>query len=75
MDRGPVLSSADGTKGFHALFYGLPANPLATTRALYQINYSGTLPRRGASFEATLRTAVGDKTTTDRVSVVQISGP
>ena len=76
--EGPVFSSVDGTfeGGFHARFYGLPADPLATTRALYLLDYSGPLPPRGTSFTATLRTAVGDRpTTTDRVSVVHISGP
>jgi hypothetical protein len=58
--EGPVSSSVDGTfaGGFHAVFYGVPADPLATNRALYyQIDYNGSLPRRGTSFEATLRTA------------------
>jgi hypothetical protein len=76
--EGPVSSSVDGTfeGGFHAAFFGLPADPRAVTRALYLIDYTGPLPRRGTPFNATLRTAVGDKaTTTDRVSVVQISGP
>ena len=76
--EGPVFSSVDGTfaGGFHAVFYGVPADPRATTRALYLLDYSGPLPPRGTSFTATLRTAVGTTpTTTDRVSVVQISGP
>jgi hypothetical protein len=76
--EGPVSSSVDGTfaGGFQARFYGLPADPLATTRALYLLDFSGPLPARGTTFTATLRTAVGNRpTTTDRVSVVQISGP
>jgi hypothetical protein len=76
--EGPVFSSVDGTfgGGFHAIFHGLPADPLATTRVVYLLDYNGPLTPRGTSFTATLRTAVGDKpTTTDRVSVVQLSGP
>jgi hypothetical protein len=75
--EGPVFGSVDGSfgGGFHAEFFGLPADPLGTKHALYRLDYSGTLPPRGTVFTATLRSWLGRSMTTDKVSVVQLSGP
>jgi hypothetical protein len=75
--EGPVFASVDGMfgGGFHAEFLGVPADPLATKHALYQLHYTGALPPRGTPFTATLRSWLGNKTSTDQVTVVQLSGP
>jgi hypothetical protein len=75
--EGPVSTSADGrfAGGFHARFFGVPADPLATARTLYLLDFNGSLPPRGTVFTATLTAYLGNSRTTDRVSVVQLSGP
>jgi hypothetical protein len=75
--EGPVLSSTDGTfaGGFHARFFGVPADPLDNARTLYLLDYNGQLPPRGTAFTATLTAYLGNRRTSDRVSVVQVSGP
>jgi hypothetical protein len=75
--EGPVHASVDGTfaGGLHAQFYGVPLDPLAATRAFYEVDYNGPLPPRGTPFTATVRAVVGNRITTDRVTVVQVSGP
>jgi hypothetical protein len=76
--EGAVRSSADGdfSGGLHAEFYGIPADPNATLRPLYLIDYTGALPARGAPFTAVLTTVSGPgKRVTDRVTIAQISGP
>ena len=75
--EGTFHSSADGTftKGFHALFYGTPSDSLPNIRPLYLIDHAGNLPPRGTPFVAGLKRTIGNRTTSDQVTVVQQSGP
>jgi hypothetical protein len=63
--EGPVFSSVDGTfaDGFHARLFGVPADPLATTRTPYLLDYAGGLPPRGTVFTATLTAYLGNRRT------------
>ena len=75
--EGSVRTSVDGrfSDGFHAQFYGLPPDPLANTRPLYELDYSGPLPARGMPFDVALTAVVAAGSTADHVTVVQLSGP
>ena len=87
--EGPVHSSVDGrfrnpdgSPGFHAEFYGdsiatpnTAAGGASITRALYEVDYPGSLPPRGTPFTAQVSLVAGGNPVTDQVTVVQTSGP
>jgi hypothetical protein len=79
--EGPVHTSVDGTflRGFHAQFYGVPADTLSTIRPLYEIDYAGAVPPRGTPFVARVRAVQFGMSVAnapvDSVTVVQVAGP